>query len=100
MKNVAVLFVLLADGCVAQDWLTYGGDPQRTNWQRYERELNKDNVKNLRLLWKRQLDNQPDGRNALTAPLILGPTITHRGIKELVFVAGAADNVYAVDADL
>ena len=100
MKNLAVLVTLLAGSCMAQDWLTYGGDPQRTNWQKYERDLNKDNVKNLRLLWKRQLDNQPDSRNALTAPLILGPTITHRGIKELVFVAGASDNIYAVDADL
>jgi hypothetical protein len=100
MKNLAVLVTLLAGSGVAQDWLTYGGDPERTNWQKYERDLNKDNVRNLRLLWKRQLDNQPDGRNVLTAPLILGPTITHRGIKELVFVAGASDNIYAVDADL
>ena len=104
MKNIAAFLVLLAVSCapagLAQDWLTYGGDPQRTNWQKYEKYLNKDNVRNLKLLWKRQLDYEPDGRNALTAPLILGPTITHRGIKELVFVAGAADNIYAVDADL
>ena len=104
MKNIPAFLVLLAGSCtpagLAQDWLTYGGDPQRTNWQKYEKDLNKDDVKRLKLLWKRQLDYESEGRNALTAPLILGPTITHRGIKELVFVAGASDNVYAVDADL
>ena len=33
-------------------------------------------------------------------PVIIGPTITHRGVRELVSAAGAGDNLYAVDADL
>ncbi len=35
----------------------------------------------------------------MTAPVMLGPIVTHRGIKELVFVGGSSDNIYAVDAD-
>lgn len=84
----------------AADWLSFRGDPQQTGWQKRERLLDKGNVKDLKLLWKLRLDNQSKGLNSLTAPTLLGPIITHRGIKELVFIAGASDNVYAVDADL
>ncbi len=65
-----------------------------------ERLLSAGNVKDLKLLWKLPLDNVSKGLNALTGPTLLGPIVTHRGIKELVIIAGASDNVYAVDADL
>ena len=84
----------------AAEWLSYGGDPQRSGWQRREKDLNTVSVRGLKLLWKRQLDNQSKGLNSLTAPTLLGPIFTHRGVKELVIIAGASDNVYAVDADL
>ena len=38
------------------DWLTDGGDPQRTSWQRHETILSKNNVKDMKLLWKIQTD--------------------------------------------
>ena len=79
---------------LAADWLSYGGDAQRSGWQRRGKQFTTGNAKELKLLWKRQLDDP------LTAPVIIGPTITHRGVRELVFAGGAADNLYAVDADL
>src|SRR5205823_1152595 len=82
------------------EWLSSRGDPERTGWQRHEKSLNPRSVKSMKLLWKRQLDNQARELNSLTTPILLGPIFTHRGIKELVFVAGASDVVYAVDADL
>ena len=36
------------------DWLTDGGDPQRTAWQRNETLLTKANVKDMKLRWKIQ----------------------------------------------
>src|SRR5438445_7944101 len=33
------------------DWVTDGGDNQRTGWARDEKILTKDNVKNLKLSW-------------------------------------------------
>ena len=54
------------------DWLTDGGDPQRTAWQRNETILTKDNVKDMRLLWKIKLDNQPRQMHNLFPPLIAG----------------------------
>ena len=94
MRTIAALLAILASAYAA-DWLSFGGDPQGTNWQRYGKALTVANVKNLKLLWKRHLDDR-----SLSAPVIIGPTITHRGVRELVFVAGAGDNLYAIDADL
>src|SRR5579872_5951830 len=93
----AALAYSLAHGA---DWLCYGGDPGGSGWQRHEKALNPTTVKGMQLLWKRQLGNQSKGLNSLTAPVMLGPIFTHRGVKELVFIAGASDNLYAVDADL
>src|SRR6266581_3175810 len=103
MKTLSALLAMLALTyalAYAAEWLCYGGDPQRSGWQRREKNLNTLSVRRLKLLWKRQLDNQSKGLNSLTAPTLLGPIFTHRGVKELVIIAGSSDNVYAVDADL
>jgi len=94
------LFALFACACTlagGADWLSKRGDPQQTGWQKEEKLLNTRTVRQLRLLWKQKLNGRPNG---LTDPLLLGPIITHRGIKELVFVKNSSDTVYAVDADL
>jgi hypothetical protein len=90
------LVAAAALGCaVAADWLTDGGNPSRNNWQDREKILTPENVKGLKLLWKREL-----AERAVSSAAILGPIITHRGIKELVFVEGASNAMYAIDADL
>ena len=93
MRTVFLTFALLSAASAA-DWLNEGGDAQHSGWQRNEKQLTAANVHDLKLLWMRSLDS------ALTAPTMLGPIITHRGIKELVFIASASNTVYAVDADL
>ena len=35
----------------AEQWLTFGGDPQHDGWAREETVLNKSNVKSLKLIW-------------------------------------------------
>ncbi len=94
------LFVLAIFACafaLGADWATWRFDPQRTGWQRDERVLNAQTVRKLALLWKRKLSDHPNG---LADPLILGPIITHRGIKELVLTKTSSEIVYAIDADL
>ena len=81
------------------DWLTDGGDPQRTAWQRNETILNKDNVKDMKLLWKVKLDNQPRQMHSLFPPLIAGNVATADGTKEIAIVAGVSDNIFAIDVD-
>jgi outer membrane protein assembly factor BamB len=87
-------------GCVllsGADWPTDGGNPQRTAWQRDETILNKQNVKNMKLLWKIQLDNKPQEMHSLFPPLIAGRVNTPNGPKEIAIQAGSSDNIYAID---
>src|SRR4029078_11067092 len=81
------------------DWLTDGGDPQRTAWQRSETILNKTNVKDMKLLWKIKLNNEPRQMHSLFPPLIAGNVTTTDGPKEIAIVAGVSDNIFAIDVD-
>src|SRR5947209_151415 len=74
----------------AADWLNAGGDASRSGWQKRERYFKLENIGNLKLLWKLQVSSAQD---ALVGPVMMGPIITHRGIKELVFVASASNTV-------
>jgi outer membrane protein assembly factor BamB len=96
----ALATTAFALGCVsmqAADWLTDGADSQRTNWQRDERVLTTANVKDMKLLWKIQLDNKPREMHSLFEPLIVGRVQTKAGPKEIAIVAGVSDNIYAID---
>ena len=79
------------------DWLTDGGDPQRTAWQKNEHILNVSNVKGMQLLWKYKTDNEPREMHALFPPLIVGRVLTAAGPKQIAIVAGISDNIYAID---
>ncbi len=79
------------------DWLTDGGDAQRTSWQRNETILTKDSVKGVQLLWKIQTDNQSRQMHNLFPPLIAGNVSTPSGDKEIAILAGVSDNVYGID---
>ena len=79
------------------DWLTDGGDPQRTAWQKNEHILTVSNVKGMKLLWKYKTDNEPREMHALFPPLIVGRVLTAAGPKQVAIVAGISDNLYAID---
>ncbi|HEV3198803.1 MAG TPA: PQQ-binding-like beta-propeller repeat protein [Bryobacteraceae bacterium] len=80
-------------------WTTFGGDPQRTGWNRSENELSAANVKSLKLEWTVKLDSQPKELTGPTTPLVRATMATPRGVKDLVVVAGAADKVFVIDGD-
>lgn len=82
------------------DWPSYGGDAQRTGWQRSDSRITKENVKEFQLVLKRKLENRQAGPNSLTPPVIIGLLISYRGFKELAFVAGSSGNIWSIDADL
>ena len=79
------------------DWLTDGGDPQRTGWQRNEIILTKDNVKGLTIRWKTKLDNEPREMHNLFPPVIVSNVPTPDGPKEVAIEAGSSDNIYGID---
>ena len=99
----SIVLGLIATPAQAQrmaDWLTHSGDPQRTGWQKLETSITKENVKDFKLLWKLQLENEQKALYSIFEPIIIGNLITNRGFKEVAYVAGSADNLWAVDADL
>ncbi len=81
------------------DWLTDGGSAQRTGWQKDEHILTKDNVRDLQILWKIKLDNQPREMHSLFPPLIATGIPTASGSKQIAVEAGISDNIFAIDVE-
>ena len=81
------------------EWPTDGGNSQRTNFQPDEKILTKDNVKNLKILWKLKLDNVPHEMHALFPPLIVENVKTANGLKQVAVEAGIDDRLYAIDVE-
>src|SRR4051794_38177368 len=98
LVGLASLFVVcgLSQGA---DWLTDGGNQQRTAWQKDEKILSKSNVKDMKLLWKIHLDNEPRQMHSLFPPLIVEKVNTPNGVKEVAIDAGVSDNLFAIDVE-
>jgi outer membrane protein assembly factor BamB len=100
--RIAQVTAWITLGCAlgsGADWLTDGGDPQRTAWQKDEKILSTASVKDMKLLWKIKLDNEPRQMHALFPPLIVERVNTSRGPKQIAVVAGVSDNIYAIDVE-
>ncbi len=80
------------------DWWSFAGDGLRDGWEKSESRFTQAEVKDFKLLWQRKLDGGKNG--ALLPPLVLGQLIGYRGFKELAFVAGSGNRMWAIDADL
>ncbi len=81
------------------DWLTDGGNVERTAWQQNETILTTANVKNMKLLWKTRIDNPPRQMHNLLPVLVIGRVETSKGPKQMVIVTGVSDNLYGLDAE-
>ncbi len=99
----AHLVSLYAQGGRTREWLTWGGDRERTGWNRGETALSKQNVGRLALKWKTQIDKEvsieiESGNSMLTAPLVAENVRTPRGARTVVYTLSAANTVVALDA--
>src|ERR1700757_3769969 len=75
-------------------WTTFGGDPQRTGWNKTETDLTTENVKKLKLEWSVKLPSEARALSNLTSPLVRASMATPRGVKDMVVVAGASNQVF------
>ena len=82
------------------DWPSFGGDSQRTGWERSDTRITRENVKDFELVLKRKFPDPHAGPRFLTPPVIVGLLISYRGFKELAFAADGSDTIWSVDADL
>lgn len=99
-KFLRIVVPLLACALAwSADWLTDGGNPQRTAWQQNETILTTANVGGMKLLWKLKLDNQPRVMHSLFPPLIIGRLNTAEGPRQVAIEAGSSDNIYAIDVE-
>jgi len=87
----------------SHEWLTWGGDIERTGWNRAESVLSKKTVGQLVLKWKTQIDKQvpieiESGASMLTAPLLAQGIRTRQGTKTIVYTLAASNTLAAIDA--
>ena len=80
-------------------WTSFGGDPQRTGWNKIETEITPHTAPKLKLEWSIKLDNAPIAMNGLTAPLARAQLYTAKGVRDLTIVAGSSDKLFVIDAD-
>ena len=101
MRKLAIVTSLLMVPAAAfsADWLTDGGNVQRTAWQKDEKIFSVSNVKDTKLLWKIKLDNEVRQMHALFPPLIIEKLSIAGGAKQVAIVAGVSDNIFAIDVD-
>lgn len=101
MGKLPFITLLMLGGMAAQaaDWLTDGYDSKRTAWQRDEKILSTANAKDIKLLWKIKLDNEPRQMHALLPSLIVSNVNTPSGPKQIVIETGVSDNIFAIDAE-
>ncbi len=83
------------------EWVTWGYDPERSGWNRAETTLTKANVKGLRQVFSTALGvpTNLDVLSTVTAPVIAAGVAMPGGNKDVMFILGANDVLYAVDAN-
>jgi hypothetical protein len=81
----------------AADWPTDGGNSKRDGWQRDEKILSVDSVKDMKLLWKLKLNNEPREMHSLFPAMIADKVKTASGTKQIAIQAGSSDNLYGID---
>src|SRR6185436_7989716 len=99
---LSVSFLVHAQARRSSEWLTWGGDAERSGWNRGERSLSRNNIKNLELKWKAQIDKAvpidiESGASMLTTPLVVDAVRTPQGPKTLVLTLAASNTVAALD---
>ena len=85
----------------ANDWPTWGHDQQRSGWNKSETSLTRANVSRLGVRWSTQLSTSPTdiALSTLTAPVVAAGVATSQGPRNMLFVLGADDTLFALDAD-
>jgi outer membrane protein assembly factor BamB len=81
------------------NWLMGGADNARTSWQQHETMISPASVKNMKLAWTVQTDNQPRQMHNMFAPLLVSDVQTSAGPRDLAILAGVSDNIYGIDIE-
>ncbi len=109
-RRVQIFMATCSLGCVlaplhgaqaqgtAQEWTTSSLTPARDAWQRGDSGISPQSAKNLTLLWKTKVENKTMGMQSFREPLIINGVKTSSGEKTVTILAGASNDVFALDA--
>ena len=111
MKRVTVLYTALYSFVFlgisygqrgAGDWMTSGGDAQRSSWIRSDVKISPQNVAKpgMSLVWKIKIADGPRQMTGVTPPALVDFYIGYRGFRTLSFFGADSNKVVAVDSDL
>lgn len=95
----AVLCAAFAQAQSASEWLTSSGDQARDAWQRAASKITPANAGKLQMLWKTKLTSKTMGMISFREPLIVTGVKTADGTHTVAILAGASNDVHALDAD-
>ncbi len=103
LLSTCVLAFVFANSLGAQgagEWPTWGHDQERSGWNRDETTLTKDNASKLGVVWNTQLPTVPSDivLSTLTAPVGIADVVTPQGSKNMIFLLGADDTLFGLDA--
>jgi outer membrane protein assembly factor BamB len=87
----------------SREWLTWGGDAERSGWNRGEIALSKQSVRRLGLKWTAQIDKAvsieiESGNSMLTTPLVAQGVRTPQGSRSVVYTLAPSNTLAALDA--
>ncbi len=103
MRTVSIFAGLAMLSCLAQaqrggggDWVTSGGDAQRSGWTRSDPKISSAAIQKggFALDWKIKLAAEP------TTAVTMDRYIGYRGFRALAFMGSSAGNIVAIDTDL
>lgn len=83
-----------AQGRGASDWMTEGGDAQRSSWVRTGPKISAASVTGFKLAWKIKLHSDP------SVAATLDRYIGYRGFRSLALVGSRSGDITAFDTDL
>ena len=95
----ALTYLSPVHGQSASEWLTSSGDVARDAWQRPGTSITPGNAAKITLLWKVKVANKTMGMQSFREPPIVTGIKTADGSHTLAILAGAANDVYAIDAE-
>lgn len=83
----------------AAEWTTGSVSPARDAWQQGPSGINPQTVEGLQLLWKVKVENKTMGMQSFREPVIVTGVATPAGPKTLAILAGASNDVFAIDTE-
>jgi outer membrane protein assembly factor BamB len=99
LLGCVLMLLPTASGQSAPEWLTSSYNPARDAWQRNESKITRHNAGKLQLLWKVKVESKTMGMQSFREPLIVSGVKTADGVRTVAILAGASNDVFAIDAE-